>query len=152
MTQRSQAHDEVVAGVTTTLLDYCDCVDENRPEDFAALFVEDGVFAEGDPALGRAHIEARFRKLLRPMTATTHHLSNIRVFPGEDGNTATARAHIYAWHQLADGNQFEIWGRYVDELRLEPDGRWRFVRREVQVAGAKGIEVSGLTRLPRRDV
>jgi uncharacterized protein (TIGR02246 family) len=142
-------HREIVAGVTETLLDYCDCVDEARAADFAALFVEDGVFAEGRPAVGRAHIERRFHKLLEHLVATTHHLSNVRVRPAADGRTATSQAHIYAWHERRDGTQFEIWGRYVDELRLEGDGRWRFVRREVQVAGARGVDVTGLARLPR---
>jgi ketosteroid isomerase-like protein len=145
-------HSQVVAGVTETLLDYCDCVDEARGEDFASLFVEDGVFAEGKPAVGRAHIEGRFRKLLGPLVSTTHHLSNIRVFPGVDGRTASARSYIYAWHERRDGSQFEVWGRYVDDLRLEDDGRWRFVRREVQMAGGRGVEIEGLARLPRRPV
>ena len=149
MEQGALQHREIVAGVTETLLDYCDCVDEARAADFAALFVEDGVFAEGRPAVGRARIEDRFRKLLAPLVATTHHLSNIRVRPGTDGRTAAARAHIYAWHQRVDGTQFEIWGRYVDDLRQEEDGRWRFVRREVQVAGGRGVDISGLARLPR---
>jgi hypothetical protein len=73
----------------------------------------------------------------------------IRVDPGADGTTAKARSLIYAWHQPADGNEFEIWGRYVDDLRLEDDGRWRFARRDVQLAGARGIEMDGLSRLPR---
>lgn len=142
------SHDEIVAGVTETLLDYCDCVDEARCEDFARLFCEDGVFAEGQPAVGRAHIEGRVRKLLSTMSATSHHLSNIRIQPGPDGTTARSRAHIYAWHQRPDGSQFEVWGRYVDELRLEDDGRWRFAHRAVQLTGARGIDIADTGRLP----
>ena len=140
----------IVEGVTRTMLDYCECVDEGRAEDFAQLFAEDGTFAESTrPAVGREQIERRFRRLLSSLSATSHHLSNVRVEPGPDGRSASARAYVYAWHQANDGSQFEIWGRYVDELRLEADGRWRFTHRQVLVAGGHGIDVSTFPRVPR---
>lgn len=141
---------EIVDGVTATLLDYCECVDEGRAAEFAQLFAEDGVFAESaKPAVGREQIERRFRRLLASLTATSHHLSNVRVAPGPDGRTASARSYVYAWHQAHDGSQFEVWGRYVDELRLEADGRWRFTHRQILVAGGRGIDVSSFPRLHR---
>lgn len=143
---------EIVEGVTRTMLDYCECVDEGRAADFAQLFTEDAVFAESaKPAIGREQIERRFRRLLSSLTATSHHLSNVRVEPGTDGRTASARAYVYAWHQANDGSQFEVWGRYVDQLRLEDDGRWRFTQRQVLVAGAHGIDASTFPRLPRAE-
>ncbi len=141
---------EIIEGVTRTLLDYCECVDEGRPAEFALLFADDGVFADSaKPAVGREQIERRFRRLLASLTATSHHLSNVRVEPGADGRTASARSYVYAWHQAGDGSQFEVWGRYVDQLRLDDDGRWRFTHRQILVAGGRGVDVSAFPRLPR---
>ena len=140
--------DTVTAGVTATPLDYCEYVDEGRAHDFAELFAEDGEFAESStPAVGRAHIEKRFRRLVRSLAATSHHLSNVRVEPGPDARTATASSYMYAWHERLDGSQFEIWGRYQDSSRLEGDGRWRFVRRQIIVAGGRGIDVVPFARV-----
>lgn len=138
---------EVIQGVTNTLLDYCRLLDEKRVDEFAALFTEDCVFEEGKPAVGRAHVRAKVRKLLKTFDALSHHLSNIRVTPtGPD--TADALSYIYAWHRLTDGGQLEIWGRYVDQLKLDGD-RWRIHHRVVQVQGWKGLDELPLARVPQ---
>lgn len=138
--------DEVVLGVTATMLDYCYLLDEKRLDEFVALFTEDVAFEEAGMAQGRAHVRGKVRKLLAMFDRLSHHLSNVRVErTGPD--TARASAYIYAWHQLSDGRQLEIWGRYLDEQRYE-DGRWKIARRTVQMQGARGLDDLELMRVP----
>ena len=138
---RGRASEQVRQAVTETLLDYCQYVDEKRIDEFADLFIEDCVFDEGAVYEGRAAVHRVVSKLVSGFARSSHHLSNIRVWRAEDGD-AEALSYIYAWHERNDGRQFEIWGRYVDVLRDDGD-RWRFVSREVQMQGARGVD--GLT-------
>lgn len=129
----------VIAGVTDTLYDYCTFLDEKRLDDFAALFTADCHFEEGTVATGRDHIRGLVRKFLLKFDALSHHLSNIRITrTGPD--TAEAVSNIFAWHQLNDGGQLKIWGRYVDKLRFE-DGRWKYCEHIVLMQGCEGAEV-----------
>jgi len=136
---------EVKAGVTDTMLDYCAFLDEMRLDDFMTLFTDDIEFEEGGLARGKAHVRAKVRKLLDLFHRCHHHLSNIRVTrTGE--NTASASAYIYAWHQMKSGVILEIWGRYLDEQRLD-GGRWKIAKRTVQMQGSRGMELD-LMRVP----
>ena len=144
------SHSDIIAAVTDTLLDYCQLLDEKRLDEFADLFTEDCVFEEGPPAHGRAHVRAKVRKLLLMFESLSHHLSNIRVKVTSD-NTAQASSYIYAWHQLNEGGQLEIWGRYLDELKIE-DGRWKIHHRRVQVQGWKGMDDLPITRVPQAEL
>ena len=139
----------VVAGVTETILDYAEFVDTCEADSWADLFCEDGVFDEGRVIEGREALRVHVRKLLRLFDATAHHITNIRVTSAGSGR-AEASSYVYAWHRKTDGDDFEIWGRYLDELRFE-DGRWRFAKRRVEMFGSRGWEIE-LDRVPRRDL
>ncbi len=138
---------EVVAAVNDTILDYAEYVDTCEPAKWAALFCTDGVFDEGTIVQGRDDLDRHVRKLLRLFSATAHHMSNIRVRRTAE-ETATATSYVYAWHRKTDGDDFEVWGRYSDELRVE-DGAWRFASRRVEMFGSRGWEIP-LDRVPRR--
>ncbi len=143
---RTRPTAEVRDGVTETLLEYCQFVDEKRIDDFAELFAQDCYFDEGGVYESRAAVRKVVSKLVAGFAHMSHHLSNIRVWstgPGE----AEALSYIYAWHERKDGTQFEIWGRYVDVLHDDGD-RWRFRRRIVQMQGAKGIEDLPIGQVP----
>lgn len=140
---------EVKEGVTNTMLDYCECLDELRLDDFMALFTEDIEFEEGGLAVGKAHVRAKVRKLLDLFNRCHHHLSNIRVTRTGD-TTARASAYIYAWHEMKNGTILEIWGRYLDEQRFE-DGRWKIAKRTVQMQGSRGMELA-LMRVPLQEL
>lgn len=139
---------EVVAGVTDTLLNYCQFLDEKRLDDWIELFTEDCVFIEGPPATGRAHIRRRVRKVLDMFDGLSHHLSNIRVYR-TGPHSADAMSYIYAWHDGRERGHLEIWGRYIDSL-CQQDGRWLFSRREVRVQGWTGDQDLGLDRVPQQ--
>ena len=90
---------EVKEGVANTMLDYCECLDELRLDDFMTLFTDDIEFEEGGLAVGKPHVRAKVRKLLDLFHCCHHHLSNIRVTrTGE--TTARSSAYIYAWHNM----------------------------------------------------
>jgi 3-phenylpropionate/cinnamic acid dioxygenase small subunit len=139
--------DDVVRGVTDVLLDYCTFVDEARLDEFVALFCEDGLFDAGRPFAGHASIRRLAAYLFNGWSATSHHITNIRV-TSEGESEASSVCSVYAWHQRPDGSQYESWGRYVDRLRMD-DGHWRFVERKVQMAGYRGVDDQGVAPLPR---
>ncbi len=141
---------EIVQGVTETLLDYCQLLDEKRLDEFAELFTTDCTFIEGQPAHGRDHVRAKVRKLLLMFDALSHHLSNIRVRPTSE-TTAEASSYIYAWHQLHNGEQLEIWGRYIDQLK-KVEGRWLIHHRQVQTQGWKGLDALDIERVPQAPI
>jgi 3-phenylpropionate/cinnamic acid dioxygenase small subunit len=149
MSAGTQTDVEVTAAVTETLLDYAEFVDTCEADKWADLFCADGRFDEGRIVEGREALAVHVRKLLRFFDATAHHISNIRVTRTGD-DTATASCYVYAWHRKTDGDDFELWGRYLDEMRVE-DGRWRFASRRVEMFGSRGWDVA-LDRAPRRSL
>jgi 3-phenylpropionate/cinnamic acid dioxygenase small subunit len=142
--------EEVRAAITDNLLDYCAFLDEKRLDDWAALFTEDVVFDEGGTTEGRAALRTKVLGLLRKFKGLSHHLSNIRVTRTGPG-TATSVSYIYAWHELRDGSPMELWGRYVDEHRLE-GGRWKIARRTVMVQGGRGTKEIRILRVPQQEL
>ncbi len=143
---RNRPSAEVREGVTDTLLDYCQFVDEKRLDEFAELFVEDCYFDEGAVYEGRPMVRKLVGKLVSGFSRMSHHLTNIRVWSTGPGQ-AEALSYIYAWHERQDGVQFEIWGRYVDVLQQDDD-RWRFSRRVVQCQGFKGLDELSIGMVP----
>ena len=143
---RTRPTEEVRQGVTETLLDYCQFVDEKRLDEFAQLFTEQCYFDEGGVYQGRAAVRKLVGKLVSGFARMSHHLSNIRVWSTGDVR-AEALSYIYAWHQRTDGSQFEIWGRYSDELVWQGD-RWYIDRRIVQMQGSKGIDELPIQAVP----
>ena len=144
-------HDDLIAGVTNTLLDYCQFVDEARVDEISKLFCEDATFDDGKPAVGHAKIMHRIKRLLASVEATSHNLTNMRIAQLPQPDIASASSYCHAWHQRSDGSQFELWIRYVDQLRLE-HGRWRLQRRAVQCSGFRGIDSFPIPKVPRQSI
>ena len=125
--------------ITETLMAYCEHVDRNDPATLVSrVFAADGAFELGSnrAVVGRENLGLMFARTLCVFTATSHHLSNVRIeLDGDD--QARSHAHIYAWHQTLDRRRVDIWGRYHDELRLDDEG-WRVTRRHLSMAGTDG--------------
>ena len=136
------------AEITETILSYAEYVDSGESEKWAQLFCKDATFDEGNAVQGRAQIEALLPKLLKLFTATSHHISNIRINRAST-NEATATSYVYAWHRKHDGTDFEFWGRYIDLLAFEDDA-WRFSSRKVEQFGARGLNIK-VDQAPRRN-
>ncbi|MDP7067448.1 MAG: nuclear transport factor 2 family protein [Acidimicrobiales bacterium] len=136
------------AAITETILSYAEYVDAGDNQKWAQLFCKDAIFDEGRSVQGRSAIEALLPKLLRLFTATSHHISNIRI-DRTAPDRASSTSYVYAWHRKLDGTDFEFWGRYVDELKFEDDS-WRFASRKVEQFGARGLDIT-VDRVPRRE-
>ena len=128
--------------ITETLLDYSHFVDRNDPAALVEqVFCVDGCFELGSrhAVIGRENLAKMFAKTLAAFTATSHHLSNVRIQFTSD-TTADSTAYVYAWHSaVGDGRRIDLWGRYHDRLRLTPQG-WRIADRRLSVAGSDGWE------------
>jgi len=133
-----------VSSIDDLLLDYCEAVDAADADAVASLFTEHTVMDYGFGRLfeGREAVRSLIADRVGAYRATSHHLSNVRIEAGDAPGTATARSYVHAWHERADGSQPEIFGRYLDELVREADGRWRIARRTLRAAGWKGFEVT----------
>jgi len=113
---------------------YCDRIDANDPEGAAACFAEDGVGKYWGVFRGRKEIAERLGKILQSFSATSHHISNIKI--DLDGDRATAVSYVYAFHRMAEtGEATHYWGRWVDRL-IKVNGQWLFAERQVVGVGS----------------
>jgi 3-phenylpropionate/cinnamic acid dioxygenase small subunit len=115
---------------------YAQATDNDRYEDWAACFLEDGYMEwsrePGARVVGRAAlrdtVESNTRWAQRNGIARTRHLNtNLRI--SVDGDRARGQCYVMAWWFHAD-NRLEICtvGGYEDHLR-KVDGRWYFESR-----------------------
>jgi ketosteroid isomerase-like protein len=114
-------------------------------EELGRLFTDDAEmdYGFGRVFSGRDNIIGLLRARLGNYKATSHHLSNILVIESSASIIRT-QATIYAWHELLDGSQAEVWGRYANLFRNTPDG-WRIAEHVVRAAGSRGFATpSGL--------
>jgi 3-phenylpropionate/cinnamic acid dioxygenase small subunit len=86
---------------------------------------------------GYEEVEALVRRVLGPLAATQHIVSNVEVVV--DGDRATSRCNLQSMHvrETPSGDNFIVAGVYTDELRRTPDG-WRIARRQLQRVWTQG--------------
>ena len=142
---RSLAQLADASAIGDVLAAYCEAVDEMQLDALVALFSVDCRFDRGFDAIttGRDDLRAYFAARLPVYSATSHHLSNVRV--RVSGDHAQASSYVYACHWFADGRPYaELWGRYADTLRksgatgLET---WLITERKIRAAGAERFPV-----------
>jgi len=135
--------------IEALLYRYCEVVDLARIDDVVALFTADGTVDYGNGRLvqGATELGKFFADRVGSYTATSHHSSNVAITFGDSPDAATATSSIYAWHQQPDGNQIEIWGRYLDDIVRDPDG-WRLQTRKIRAAGWRGFSIPEGTPAP----
>jgi 3-phenylpropionate/cinnamic acid dioxygenase small subunit len=140
--------------IRTVLYDYAYYLDMNLTDELAGLFTDDCFIAYG-PGFGADGIE-EYRKTLEGVgtffTATSHHVSNVKV-EFTDDDTAEVRSAVYAWHRYQrerpDGH---VMGQYHDVLVRTAAG-WRFKRRELKHAGTTNFHTKpeNQTMIGRRE-
>jgi ketosteroid isomerase-like protein len=101
--------------------------DFGTPEDFAAVWVEDGEL-ESPLGSSRGH-----EKLLKGMRWSRENMVGMRhgtmnVLVDGDGDTAEGTCYLLVYQAREGGVSLLLSGRYDDVLRKD-DGQWRFVRR-----------------------
>jgi uncharacterized protein (TIGR02246 family) len=112
--------------VEQVLLDYFEGVDRRDPEMAVSVFAEDaraeimtGKVLEGRDRIGRA-----LGRVLVRYARTSHHFTNARV--EIDGDLATLRTYVYAYHRMTTGDVWHLWARLYDGMERR-DGRWQIV-------------------------
>jgi len=80
---------------------------------------------------GYEAVERLCRRVLEPLAATQHIVSNVEV--SIDGDRAAARCNLQSTHvrTTPSGDNFVVAGVYTDELIRTPDG-WRIARRSLR--------------------
>jgi len=135
------------------LVRYCTCVDEVDVERLVVeVFAEDGTDNHGLGIWrGRDELRAGFAALLDRFAGTMHQVANFDI--SIDGDTATSRCYVTAWHWLDRPEpstpngppvDFLAIGAYHDHLRRTPDG-WRITRRTMRPVG---YSVNAIGTLP----
>ncbi|WP_436790841.1 nuclear transport factor 2 family protein [Yinghuangia sp. YIM S10712] len=116
---------------------YCWYVDENRGEDWAALYTEDGIFegSRPEPVCGRAAlaevpggIHALYNGKMR------HHYGNLYVDSGTDANSLTARFYnqVSVWEN-GGGALHVLSVNTASLVRADTGAPWRIQRNSVVV-------------------
>ncbi len=122
-----------IRAIEQLMVRYTHYIDANDPEGAASCYAEDGTGTYWGVFKGRKDIAARLKKILAAFSATSHHLSNIKI--ELDGDQATAMSYVYAYHRYVETEDpVHYWGRWVDRL-VRLDGGWFFAEREVVDVG-----------------
>lgn len=115
---------------------YCFLVDENRADEWVALFTPDGVFDV--PGLARMEGREQVRRIIEMVSANSkgkwrHQLTNILAEPAADADSATFK--IYGLVTDWSGNgAVSTFNDYSGKLR-KIDGEWRIA--EIVARAAK---------------
>jgi SnoaL-like domain len=128
--------------VSRLLYDYSYALDMNRPDELAALFIEDCKVSYA-PNFG-AEGMAAYRKTLEGIgtffRATSHHNSNICVDFLSDAE-AKVRSIVLAIHRYTKERPDGIlYGQYFDHV-VKAGGRWKFKSRELRTTLASNYHV-----------
>lgn len=117
--------------ITAVVLRYARAIDRMDAELLRSCYWPDAIEDHGGAFLGtRDEFVAHTMRRLAPMTATTHHVSNVQI--EIEGDTAYVESYVLAVHDLTpdDGVRRIKWlgGRYADRFARR-DGEWRIVKR-----------------------
>ncbi len=126
-------------------------MDLNRPAAMRELFTDDCVvdfLPTARPLRGPDELVQHLTERLRPVKATSHHLSNCTItFEGDD--RATGTTYLYAWHAYRDGRpDGHLWGQYHDVF-VRTAGGWRIEERRLLVAGTESFDRPAMRPLAR---
>ncbi|HEY2206559.1 MAG TPA: nuclear transport factor 2 family protein [Pseudonocardia sp.] len=107
---------------------YCQCLDDGRWDELAALFTPDGAFVGLATARGRDELREFFAGLRDgPLSAWWHFSANETV--EVDGDTATGQTWLFQ-PCVVQGEAHIAAGRYRDRM-ARVEGRWLFAERAV---------------------
>lgn len=134
------------------MFDYSYALDMNRPEDLAALFVEDCEvsYAPNFAATGMEAYKQTLQGIGTFFRGTSHHNSNFVVDFVSD-TEATVRSVVLAVHRYTRERPDGILhGQYFDRV-VKVDGRWKFKRRELRTTLATDYHVKTFNPIGRAE-
>jgi 3-phenylpropionate/cinnamic acid dioxygenase small subunit len=122
---------EDVLEIQEVMARYGRCLDTHDWDGFRRLFTDDVHAEHGvvtDPVDGLDAFLATAQALSTLMEDAQHYVTNVEV--DVDGDRATARAFVFAMHDVVLGDERHLvpaGGRYEDDLRRTGDG-WKICR------------------------
>ena len=116
-------------GVINLLASYAQTCDDDRFDEFEALFVDDAVMVVAGTTLTGANAIRTFVQEQQEAGLRGKHLIG-NVLAAIDGEFAEVSSDFFFFQWIDRRLQVARCGRYLDVLRLER-GAWRFVRHEV---------------------
>ena len=131
------------AAVEELLYAYADHLDRGEITSLGQLFTEEVRVDYGphmSPLRSRSELESALQRGQNELfSATSHHLSNVRLRRGERARAVKGVAYVYAWHRYRDGApDGELWGRYEIEAQQTCDG-WRLSALRLACAGTRDL-------------
>ena len=141
------------AAIADLLYAYAWHFDRNEPEELGELFTDDARIDYGPEfpdVIGRAEIIAAVgRGLNEVFTASSHHVSNVRISP--DGpQEAEVTAYVYSWTSYRSGApDGDMWGQYHCRVRAGATG-WQISEMVLKVAGIKNFHRGTMHPIGRR--
>jgi uncharacterized protein (TIGR02246 family) len=116
---------------------YCFYLDDERFDDMAALFTQDGVWETAfGTGTGHDGIVAQARRIAnQPRPRRVHLTTNIVI--DLDGDTATVQSNWVLCQNTSSGPAIGSGGAYHDRL-VKQDGQWRFRHRRIDRFIAEG--------------
>src|ERR1700742_943786 len=128
---------EAERDILDTMYRYAHTIDVGDSDGCADCFTEDGVFNvttrldgyEPYVVSGRAQLRDFVEHHTRPPALWHKHMivePRITI----DGDTATGETYFLVLMDHEDEPIVRVFGRYLDKLRRESDGRWRFAERQ----------------------
>lgn len=128
---------EAERDILRTLYRYAHTIDVGDSDGWADCFTQDGVFNVTTRVAGYTPYRIQGREQLRDFVE--HHTrppglwhKHMIVEPiiDIDGDTATGETYFLVLMDHEDVPIVRVFGRYIDTLRKEADGQWRFVERQ----------------------
>jgi ketosteroid isomerase-like protein len=135
---------EAERDILNTMYRYAHTIDVGDAGGWADCFTEDGVFnvttrVDGyDPYVvkGRDDLRDFVEHHTRPPGLWHKHLI-VEPIIEIDGDEATGETYFLVLMDHDDVPIVRVFGRYIDRLRREADGRWRFVERQPYLESIK---------------
>jgi hypothetical protein len=149
---------EAERAIIDTLQRYAFAIDDGLDEEWLDCFTADGVFEV--KTRFEVALLVRGQANLRPFIAGhtkaparwhKHITTSHRILV--DGSNAAAQSYILRVDNDDDVPRIWVFGRYLDELTLCADGRWRFRHRTISlesVQPAQQAQMRGMTEFPGR--
>ena len=127
------AVDDEKDAIREVLAEYCFRLDEDRFDEMAALFTEDGTWdtafgkATGRQAIGELARNLRAR-VAEPRLRAVHLVTNIVI--ALESERATVRSNWMVMQNSLEGPRIGSGGAYDDEM-VKKGGRWQFRYRKI---------------------
>jgi ketosteroid isomerase-like protein len=112
---------ELWASVNRATQAYADCVDRFDIAGLVALFTPDCVYdyAPGLVMKGRDAVAAGARRSLANVVRSSHSVGPPTVVTGDSPGTYRSTVYFTAYHQHKDGGEHTVYGRYIDDFRID---------------------------------